>query len=120
MPLAEDFHATVDGLPSDWTDIELDLRILDENRYVEAATYLTQCNAQPYSRAEWHWRILVANEFGHASAAPTVHGALGLLDIAGIEGELRLREVREGRAEVQQMWGRPDEIRRDFLQRRSL
>lgn len=120
MPLANDFQAIVDGLPSDWTDIELDLRIDDENRYVEATTYLTQCNAQPYSKAEWHWRVLVANSFGHAAAAPVVHGALGLLDTAGIEGELRLRDVREGRAEIRQMWGRPEEARQDFLKRRSL
>ena len=38
-------------LPPDWTQLELDLRILDEERYVETATLLTQINAMPYSQA---------------------------------------------------------------------
>ena len=86
----------VDSLPDDWTDLELDLRLADESRYVEAAVYLTTCNAQPYSHHDWHWRLLVAHRFGHAASAPTVHGTLGLLDDAGIEGELVVREVRAG------------------------
>ena len=31
---------------------------------------------------------------------------------------MALREVREGRAEVVQMWGRPESVRREFRQRR--
>ena len=49
MGLAESFQEIVESLPDDWTDIELDLRIGDESRYVEAAVYLVTCNAQPYS-----------------------------------------------------------------------
>ena len=41
-------------------------------RYVDAAVILTQVNAQPYSKADWHWRINVAHKFGHAAAAETV------------------------------------------------
>jgi hypothetical protein len=81
MPLADTFQEIVDSLPSDWTDMELDLRI-DEERYIDAATLLVTCNAQPYSRHDWHWRLLVAHRFGHAASAPTVHGTLGLLDKA--------------------------------------
>lgn len=120
MALAEDFQEVLDSLPSDWTDLELDLRIADEGRYIEAAVLLSEINAQPYSKADWHWRILVAHSFGHAAAAETVKGALAKLDAEGIEGEIRLREVREGRAEVVQMWGRPESVRRVFRQRRSL
>ena len=94
MALAQTFQTIVDSLPDDWTDLELDLRLVDESRYVEAAVYLTTCNAQPYSHHDWHWRLLVAHRFGHAASAPTVHGTLGLLDDAGIEGELVVREVR--------------------------
>ena len=36
MPLADTFQQIVDSLPTDWTDLELDLRV-DEDRYVEAA-----------------------------------------------------------------------------------
>lgn len=113
MPLAETFQQIVDSLPDDWTDLELDVRLLDESRYVDAAVYLVTCNAQPYSRHDWHWRILVAHRFGHAAAVPAVHGALRLLDDAGIEGEIALREVRAGRVEVTQMWGRPESIRQE-------
>jgi hypothetical protein len=119
MGLAETFQTIVDPLPDDWTDLELDLRLLDESLYIDAAVYLTTCNAQPYSHHDWHWRLLVAHRFGHAASALTVHGTLGLLDDAGIEGELVVREVREGRAEVTQMWGRPQSVREDFRRLRA-
>ena len=114
MALADSFQQIVDSLPDDWTDMELDLRIADERRYIDAATYLVTCNAQPYSQHDWHWRLLVAHRFGHAAAAPTVHGALKLLDDAGIDGEMALRELRSGRVEVRQMWGRPQSARDEF------
>jgi hypothetical protein len=120
MALAEDFQAIVDPLPDDWTDIICDLRIDDESRYVDAATILTQINAQPYSRAEWHFRINVAHEFGHAAAPATVRGTLELLDREGITGELILRDVHEGRVEVVPMWGRPESVREEFRKRRRL
>jgi len=120
VALAEDFEGIVESLPDDWTDLELDLRIADESRYVDAAVMVTQINAQPYSEADWHWRINVAHGFGHAAAPETVRGTLALLDREGIGGELRLRDVHEGRAEVVQMWGRPESVRREFRERRSL
>jgi hypothetical protein len=120
VALADDFQGILDSLPGDWTDIVCDLRIADEHRYVDAAVLLTQVNAQPYSQAEWHWRVNVAHEFGHAAAAQTVKGTFVLLDEEGITGELILRDVHEGRAEVVQMWGRPESVRREFRTRRSL
>ena len=119
MGLADNFQQIVDSLPDDWTDLELDLRIADESRYVEAAVYLVTCNARPYSHHDWHWRLLVAHRFGHAAAAPTVHGTLRLLDDAGIEGELAVRQTRSGRVEVTQMWGRPQSAREEFLRLRA-
>ncbi len=118
MPLADTFQEIVDSLPSDWTDMELDLRV-QEDRYVDAATLLVTCNAQPYSRHDWHYRLLVAHHFGHAAAAETVHGTLGLLDEAGIDGELDLRELRTGRHEMIQEWGRPESFRREFRRIRA-
>jgi hypothetical protein len=120
VALADDFQELLDSLPADWTDLELDLRIEDESRYVDAAVLLSQVNAQPYSKADWHWRLLVAHSFGHAAAAETVKGALAKLDAEGMKGEMALREVREGRAEVVQMWGRPESVREEFRQRRGL
>ena len=120
MGLADSFQAVLDSLPDDWTDLELDLRIFDDERYIDAAVLLTQVNAQPYSKADWHWRLLVAHRFGHAAAAESVKGTLELVDQEGIEGEMVVRGVREGRAEVVQMWGRPESVRQDFRRRRSL
>jgi len=118
MPLAETFQEIVDSLPSDWTDLELDLRV-QEDRYIDASVYLVTCNAQPYSKYDWHWKILVSHRFGHSASAPTVHGALKLLDDAGIEGEMRVRDARAGRVEVVQMWGRPESVRQEFRRIRA-
>ena len=118
MPLAEEFQEIVDSLPSDWTDLEFDLRV-QEDRYIDAATLVAQVNAQPYSHHDWHWRIMVAHQFGHAAAAPPVHGTLKLLDDQGIAGELVLRELRTGRVETTQMWGRPESVRQEFRRLRS-
>ena len=117
--LAADFQRIVDSLPPDWTHLELDLRIFEEHRYIEAATLLVQVNAQPYSHHDWHFRLLVAQEFGHAAAAETVRGTLALLDHEAIRGELAVREVRSGRAEVVPMWGRPESVREEFRKRRA-
>jgi hypothetical protein len=76
-------------------------------------------NAQPYSKSDWHWCIPVAHSFGHAAAAETVEGVLEKLDSEGYTGEIRLAEVREGRVEVVQMWGRPESVREEFRTRRS-
>src|SRR6187401_632288 len=119
MGLADTFQQVIDSLAEDWTDLEFDLRIDDESRYIDAALYLVTCNAQPYSHHDWHWRVLVAHRFGHAAAVPAVHGALKLLDDAGITGELAVREVRNGRVEIVQMWGRPESARQEFRRLRS-
>ena len=120
MALADQFQEILDSLPDDWTDLTLDMRLPDEERYIDAATILTQVNAQPYSEADWHWRINVAHTFGHAAAAPTVKGTLALLDQEGIEARMVLRDFREGRAEVRQMWGRPESVRQEFRRSRRL
>lgn len=122
MPLAEDFQAILDALPTDWTDLEVDLRIEDESQYVDSAVILSQINAQTYRypRAGWQWRLLIAHSFGHAAAAETVKGALAKLDAEGVKGDLLVAEVREGRAEVVQMWGRPESVREEFRRRRAI
>jgi hypothetical protein len=119
VALAEDFQAVVEALPPDWTALELDLRVFDEERYIEAATLLVQINAMPYSQHDWHWRLRAANQFGHAAAAETVRGTLALLDAQRINGELAVREARSGRVEVTQMWGRPESVRQEFRRRRA-
>jgi hypothetical protein len=119
MALVADFEEILDSLPSDWTDMELDLRVLDESQYIEAATLVVTCNAQPYSKHDWHWRILLAHQFGHAASADAVHCTFKLLDEAGIRGEIALRELRTGRVEVVYTWGLPESFRREFKRLRA-
>ncbi|MGI8622156.1 MAG: hypothetical protein ACR2NB_01410, partial [Solirubrobacteraceae bacterium] len=73
----------------------------------------------PYSHHDWHWKILVAHQFGHAAAAPAVHGSLAMIDKAGIRGGLVLRELREGRVEAINDWGRPESMRQEFRRIRA-
>jgi hypothetical protein len=123
MSLAADFQQILDTLPADWTDLEVDMRIADEAQYVDTAVWMSQVNAQVYQhpKAEgWHWRLLVAKSFGHAAAPESVKGVLVKLDGEGVAGELRVADVREGRSEVVQMWGRPESVREEFRQRRSI
>ena len=122
MGLVTDFQQILETLPPDWTDLEVDMRIEDESQYVDTAVALSQVNAQVYQRPRegWQWRLLIAHSFGHAAAAETVAGVLEKLDEAGVKGELGVAEVREGRSEVVQMWGRPESVREEFRQRRSL
>jgi hypothetical protein len=119
MALVQDFDDIIAPLPDDWTDLEFDLRIFDETRYVDAAIVLVTCNAQPYSKRDWHWHVVVAHRFGHAASVPAVQLALRLLDDAGIDGEIAVREVRTGRAEVVQMWGRTESVRQEFKKLRA-
>ncbi len=115
MALADTYDDIVASLPDDWTDLELDLRILDEERYIDAATFLTQVNAQPYSKHDWHWRIIIAHRFGHAASTQATHGTFSLLDDAGIDGEIVVRQVRVGRFETLYMPNRPDSVRQEYL-----
>ena len=119
MSLEQTFSKQVEQLPDDWTDLAVDLRITDEGRYVEAATRVVTCNAQPYSNSKWHWRIPVAHRFGHGAAVPAVVSTLRLLDNAGFAGELRIGDVRAGRVEITHDWGRPDSVTRELRQIRS-
>ena len=123
MPFAADFQQILGTLPQDWTDLEVDMRIEDEAHYVDSAVALSQVNAQVYQHPQvegWHWRLLVAKSFGHAAAPESIAGVLEKLDRDGVTGELRIAEVREGRSEVVQMWGRPESVREEFRQRRSI
>jgi hypothetical protein len=119
VPLAEDFQRIVDSLPPDWSHLQFDLRINEEERYVELAPIVAEVNAWPLSKADYHWRYNVAREFGHAAAPETVRGNLAKLDGEGITGELLVKEIRSGRVPVEPMWGRPESVRREFASRYS-
>jgi hypothetical protein len=118
-PLADLFDEITGSLPDDWSDLELDVRIHDEERYIDAACLMVVCNAQPYSRHDWHWRVLCAHRFGHAAAPSAVRTSLKLLDEAGIDGELAVRKVISGRAEVVNTWGRPESWRQELRRLRA-
>ena len=40
--LADDFQLILDGMPVDWTDLEVDLQIEDESKYVDTAVALSR------------------------------------------------------------------------------
>ncbi len=117
--LTEIFDEVVGSLPDDWTDLELDLRILDEDQYIDAAVSMVVCNAQPYSKHDWHWKILCAHRFGHAAAPSSVRTSFKLLDEAQIAGELAVRKVTSGRVEIVNTWGRPESWRQEFSRLRA-
>jgi len=117
--LADTFDEIVGSLPDDWTDLELDVRIFDEDRYIDAAVFMVVCNAQPYSKHDWHWKVLCAHRFGHAAAPTAVRTSLRLLDEAEIAGELAVRKVTSGRVEVINTWGRPESWREEFRRLRA-
>jgi hypothetical protein len=119
VPLAEDFQEIVDSLPPDWTHLQFDLRIDQEDRYVELAPLVAEVNAWPLSKANYHWRFNVMREFGHAAAPQTEHGNMARLDGLGISGEMLVRQLRSGRVPVEPMWGRPESVRREFASRYS-
>jgi hypothetical protein len=117
--LADIFDEITGSLPDDWSDLELDVRIFDEERYVDAAVFMVVCNAQPYSQHDWHWKVLCAHRFGHAAAPSAVRTSLKLLDDAGILGEVAVRKVTSGRVEVVNTWGRPESWRQEFRRIRA-
>ncbi|HEX4718149.1 MAG TPA: hypothetical protein VH300_06450 [Thermoleophilaceae bacterium] len=119
MAFADDFQRIIDSLPPDWSYLQFDLRINDEDRYVELAPIVAEVNAWPLSKADYHWRFNVAREFGHAAAPESVHGNLAKLDGEGITGEIVVRHTRSGRVPVEPMWGRPESVRREFAERYS-
>jgi hypothetical protein len=119
VPLAEDFQRVVDSLPPDWSYLQFDLRINEEDRYVELSPIVAEVNAWPLSLADYHWRYNVAREFGHAAAPETVSGTLALLDEEGIAGELKATDARSGRVEIVPQWGRPESAREEFRRRRA-
>jgi hypothetical protein len=117
VALAEDFQAVVDSLPPDWTHLQFDLRIAEEERYVELAPIVAQVNAWPLSKCDYHWRFNTMRSFGHAAAPETVGGTLATLDGLGIHGEIAVREARSGRVPVEPTWGRPESVRQEFRRR---
>src|SRR3954452_18304040 len=117
--LADTFDELGGSLADDGSDLELDLRIFDEDRYIDAAVFMVVCNAQPYSKHDWHWRIICAHRFGHAAAPAAGRTSLKRLDEAESAGELALRKVTSGRVEVVNTWGRPESWRQEFRRLRA-
>jgi hypothetical protein len=63
--------------------------------------------------------VVIAHRFGHASPVPSVRLGLKLLDDSGIEGEMRVRDVRVGRVETMNLWGRTESFRQEFKRLRA-
>ena len=120
MALADTFQAAVDGLPPDWTQLELDLRIFDEDQLRRGRHAADANQRDALLPARLALAIArCATSSGTPPRPETVRGTLGLLDDLGIEGELAVREARSGRVEVAQIWGRPESVRQEFRRRRA-
>ena len=100
MALADTFQEIVDSLPTDWTDLELDLRIFDEDRYIDAATLPRRRSTRSPTRTTTGTGACSSPTVRPRRRRAAAHGTLKLLDDAGIDGELAVREVRTGRVEV--------------------
>ncbi len=74
----------------------------------------------PTREPDWDWRLLVAQSFGHAAAAETVLRRPRQARRGRGRRRAAVREVREGRSEIVQMWGRPESVREEFRQRRAI
>ena len=120
MALAEDFQRMLDALPPDWTDLEIDLRIDDEEPLHRLGRRPQPGQRPALLAGRVALAAAIAHSFGHAAAAESVKGVLTKLDLEGTTGEMRVAEVREGRSEAVQMWGRPESVREEFRQRRSI
>ena len=85
MALADDFQRVLDALPPDWTDLELDLRIDDESRYIDTAV-----GAQPGQRPALLRRRVALAPAGRPQLRPRRRGGDG----QGRAGEARRRRRR--------------------------
>ena len=108
MGLADTFQQIVDSLPDDWTDLELDLR--DRRRV--ALRRSRDCPRRRATRSPTRTTTGTgACSSPTASATPPRRrpctARCSCSTRPGIDGELALREMRSGRVEVTQMWGRP-------------
>ena len=120
MSLAHDFQEILDSLTDDWTDLALDVRLPDEERYVDAAVILTQVNAQPYSKADWHWRINVAHQLRPRRRGADGEGNAGAARPGGHRGRDGRPRGPRGSGRGPQMWGRPESVRQEFRKSRTL
>ena len=121
MALAEDFQEVLDSLPGDWTDIVCDLRLADEDRYIDAAVLLTHGQRPAVLEGRLalpHQRRPLRSATPRPPRRSRERSSCSTSE--GIEGELIVRDFHEGRAEVVQMWGRPESVRREFRARRAL
>ena len=120
MALADTFQQIVDSLPDDWTDLQLDVRIFDES--------------QLHGRGGGAWspatRSRTPSTTGTGASSSRTGSATpprrrrstrrcGCSTRPGIDGELALREMRTGRAEIVPTWGRPESVRQEFRRIRA-
>jgi len=97
MSLAETFQQILDALPSDWTDLELDLRIADESQYVDSAVALTRpggtlvyctCSLEPEEGVDIVSDLL-KRDAGVRRVPLTASEVGGVADFISAEGDLR-------------------------------
>ena len=120
MGLAADFEQVLDALPSDWTDLEVDLRIDDESRYVDTAVALSRSTPGPTRRrtgtgACWSPKLRPRRRAPRRLLGVLETPRRGRRRRRASCGARGARGPRRGRADV----GRPESVREEFRQRRA-
>jgi hypothetical protein len=119
MALADTFKQILDSLPDDWAFMDIDVRIFDETRYIEAATYMVQVNPQPTPSTTGTGTSTSRTATATAPRPRRCTGRSRCSTRRASQGELKVRNVRVGRAEVEPMWGRPESVRQEFRKIRA-
>ena len=87
------------GLPTDWSCLDLELRLRDAASSEEVALVLSPLN--PWHQRDWRtgvFRFRTARSFGYGTAAELCRKRLGTLDSLGVAGTLRrLRSIADVR-----------------------
>ena len=119
MGLAETFQGVVDSLPDDWTDLELDLRIADESRYVDAAIYLATCNARPTPSTTGTGACWSPTASVTRRRRPPCTARCGCSTTPASRASWCCASSARVASEVTQMWGRPYSVRDEFRRLRA-
>lgn len=91
--LARRFDELLSTLPSDWSDLYVEVELVSSAQIDRAALLLAPVNPFLDGRGPARFRFRVARRFGYGAAAQMARRALARLDEDGIRGEVRILRV---------------------------
>lgn len=93
MPLATEFHQTIEDQAPDWSDLRFELRLREELRFDEARLLMAPAQLQRKAGERDLFTFRVSRVRGYGAHAPLAEACLAKLDTVGIDGELELMDV---------------------------